>query len=159
MEDLYLYVCVCVCSGDAQYKLFTVRSMKFGLGLVIPLLLDLNCCSDSHSHFLVCLSPFSSLFTSYMFPGPRTNFAAELLLYAFCISYDLQRCYTARWNHTMNMDLKWTSKWTSCSRELTACVHWCKWIRALLTPQKQNSKDISETGAPWLCKCDFTVEC
>lgn len=40
-------VCVCVCIfGDAQCKLFIIVSMQFGLGLLNPLLLDLNCGSD-----------------------------------------------------------------------------------------------------------------
>lgn len=34
---------VCECFRDAQCKLFRIVSIEFGLGLLIPLLLDLNC--------------------------------------------------------------------------------------------------------------------
>lgn len=53
-------VYVSVSFGDAQSKLFRVGSMEFGLGLLIPLLLDLNCGSD-------CLTPTSSC----VFPSPH----------------------------------------------------------------------------------------
>lgn len=50
--NVLVYVCVGVCVTDVQCKLFREGSMGFGLGLVLPLLLDLNCGPD-------CLTPTS----------------------------------------------------------------------------------------------------